>query len=132
MLNEKLEMCNSFSDNIVKIMLGTNAKNGNNIINGVLPDLSWWSDNLETVAHYYNGCVVEISVVLESQEMEYVKNIAELEELQYTQSGYTYGVRCVKYPKGAVWYSFSGHYLQTHIIACKEVFPDLSMFNEEE
>ena len=118
--------------NIVKLMIGTNKENGLGMIRRKFNDLLWFSDNLETVAHYWDGCVIELCIDLDSKdEMEYVRCSEELEDIGTNKDLYTYGFAEVKYPKGATWYSFSGEYLKNKICNIKEIFPDMSEFYEE-
>ena len=111
----------------VKLMISTNEKNGKDLIERKFRDLSWWSDNMETVAHYYEGCAMEMEVQLDSErEQEYIRCGEDCWMIDL----YTYGFMKVKYPKGATWYSFSSDYLKENVISIKEIFPDLSEFNE--
>lgn len=117
--------------NIIKLLTGTNDKNGECLVARRFNDLSWWSDNLETLAHYYEGAAVEITVELDPRlKMEYVRELDNIDRLNCTLSNYTYGYMEVACPKGATWYSFSGGYLRAHVIGVKYIFPDLSEFNE--
>ena len=50
---------------IVTIFTGTNIISGSKLLNKDFPIISWWSNNLETLAHYYEGCAVEITIKLE-------------------------------------------------------------------
>ena len=113
-------------------MRGTTERNGRQLLRKEFNELSWWSANLETVAHYYEGSVVEITVEIDNKEsMSYVTNTVEANEMMdFDSSKYTFGFIEVKYPKDAIWYSFGGNYLSDHIIEIKEIFPDLSAFNE--
>lgn len=118
--------------NTVKLMIGTNMTKGSELLKGVFQDLSWWSDNLETLAHYYDGCAIEITVKLDpTLEVEYVHCSGDIKWLTDHLPEYTYGFVEVVYPAGAIWYSFSKDYLEKNIVEIKEIFPDLSGFNEE-
>jgi len=117
---------------LVKLMIGTNEKNRDDLFDRKFKNLQWFSNNLETVANYYEGSVVEITVELISkQEMVYVSNQKELEEEYGPDRDYTYGLYETKIPVGATWYAFSGKYLMDHLNSTKEIFPDLRKFNEE-
>jgi hypothetical protein len=119
--------------NTVKLMMGTNVKNGKQILKGQFGVLSWWSDNLETLAHYYEGYAIEITVKIDPKlEMEYVRYLDKLEEIGCSIEEYTYGFIDVICPIGAIWYSFGKDYLEKNIVEIKEIFPDLSSFYEEE
>lgn len=111
----------------VTLIIGTNKEFRDNMSKGIYPELSWWSDNLETAAHYYDGCVMEITVELNGANMEYYRSIDDI-----IGRYYTYGSMQVKYPVGATWYSFSGRYLRRYVVMYREIWPDMSMYNEEE
>ena len=92
-------------------------------LRGDYNDVVYASDNLETVAHYYEGAVIEITVKLDlSLKREYIGSSLKL------SSDYTWG--CVEplYPKDATWYSFSKDYIKTYLVSVREIFPDLSQF----
>ena len=111
----------------VKLITGTNVACGESLLRKEFNDLSWWSDNLETVAHYYEGKVIEIEVELHTkEEMEYTRMSEYIDVYKYT-----YGHAEVTCPKGAIWYSFSGEYLKKNVVSIKEVYPDMKEFNEE-
>ena len=117
---------------VVKVILGTNKENGFGLMHGKYNDLQWWSDNMETLAHYYEGCAIEMIIELDPKyEMTYIANLEEVKYLKIGIEEYTYGFAEVLYPKGAIWYSFSGNYIETHAIDIKEIFPDLSRYKEE-
>jgi hypothetical protein len=117
----------------VKLMTGTNERSGEQLLKGRFNDLSWWSNNLETAAHYYEGCIIEIIVKVNPMlEMKYLRHLGELEEIECPIETYTYGFAETVCPKDAIWYSFSKDYLEKNIVEIKEIFPDLSSFNEEE
>ena len=114
----------------IKLMTGTNERVGKDLLNRKFNDLSFWSDNLETVAHYFEGSAIQITIKLNTkQEMEYVRG---LDEPDFNILNYTYGKAEVICPKDAIWYSFSKKYLEENVINIEEIFPDMSEFNEEE
>jgi len=116
----------------VKLITGTNNHTGELLLKGYYNDLSWWSDNLETAAHYYEGKIIEITVKLDTKkDMGHIRCEDELAELGMNISEYEYGSAEVKYPKDAIWYSFSRDYLIKHVTKVEEIFPDLKPFNEE-
>lgn len=116
----------------VTLMTGTDIACGNKLLDGQYSDLSWWSNDLETVAHYYGGRVIEIVVELDpDKEQGYVRSIAQLDDDCIPLSEYTYGFVEVRCPAGATWYSFNGDYLRTHIVSCREIYPDLREFDIE-
>lgn len=113
----------------VTIFTGTNKIQGSKLIKRKFPDFSSWSDNLETLAHHYEGMAVQITIELDSEkEQVYIR---EPQDLVLPASEYTYGFAEMECPKGAIWYSFGGPYLDYHVIEVKEIFPDLNAFNEE-
>ena len=116
----------------VKLMMGIDELTGAEIFKNGFKGLSWWSDNMETLAHYYEGCAIEITVKLDSKKaMEFVRDWGELSALKIPIGKYTYGSAEVICPKGATWYSFNADYLAKNVIKIEEIFPDLSEWNEE-
>lgn len=116
----------------MKVLVSTNPRIGNLMLSGVYNELVWASDNLETVAHYYEGCVLEIDVVLDaSVRMSYVSDTEDRNSLGLRPEQYTYGFAEMRCPAGATWYSFSGTYLVKHVRSIKEVYPDLSPWQDE-
>lgn len=113
---------------IVRIFMGTNLEYKDMILNREFNDISWWSDNFETVAHYYEGAVVEITVKLyPEQRQDYIRYIEDNQDV----SNYTYGFAEMRCPAGAIWYSFSRKYLEENVIDVQEIFPDLSDYNND-
>lgn len=111
-------------------MVSTNEFVRDMMMAGEFNNLVWASNDLETVAHYYEGAVVELEVELdEDSGMPYVRSEAQL---SVPLEEYTYGVAKMHYPVGADWYSFSGKYLKSHLVSIREIFPDLSPFVEED
>jgi len=62
--------------------------------------------------------------------MDYISELIDFNYLDIKPENYTYGYTEVKYPRGAFWYSFSEKYLKHHVVEVKEVFPNLSKFDE--
>lgn len=115
----------------MKLMVSTNNLVANRMLLGVYNRLVWASDNLETVAHYYEGRIIELDVELVvKRRSTYVRSAEELAQLGVTADNYGYGMALIRYPKGAHWYSFSRKYLQEHVKKMREIFPDLSKWNE--
>lgn len=111
----------------IHLLISTNAKKAQAILDGSAEGLIWASDNLETVAHYYEGCVLDIDIQLcAEQRMSYVSCLDDLDSLNIVLPDYSYGFALMSCPKGATWYVFSAHYLATNCSDMKEVFPDLS------
>ena len=102
---------------VVELYRGTNIKNGKKIIEGEYNNISWWSNNYETVDHYYEGCILQLQIELTGDEDEYVHT--ENESFDY--NNYTYGCVEVFYPESAIWYSFSANYIKSHCISIKEI-----------
>lgn len=117
----------------MKLMISSNLFYGNKMLNREFNDLVWASDNMETVAHYYEGVIVEIEIELKKEvEMEYVSNKLALSKLGVDFSDYTYGhVKTIDFPANANWYCFSRKYLEENLISVKEIFPDLTQLNED-
>jgi hypothetical protein len=112
----------------VTILTGTNVKNGKKLLNREFDGISWWSNNYETLAHYYEGCAIEMIVKVNPKvKQEYIR---EVQDLTTPVSEYTYGFIRVLYPKGAIWYSFGASYLKDNVISIKEIFPNLEAYNE--
>ena len=109
----------------VKLYRGTNIDSGRDFLRGRFSDISWWTDNYETVEHYYEGCVNEITVVIDdSLEDDY---ISEMDEMMIPLSAYTYGVLKPEYPINATWYSFSFSYLSRNVKSVRVVSLDKVM-----
>lgn len=105
--------------NTVDLYTGTNIENGMNLINGRFNIISWWSDNYETIARYYEGRVIKITIRLcDDLQTEYIRSI---DELSVDASEYTYGYAEMRIPKGATWYSFGASYLRDNIINIEEI-----------
>lgn len=118
-------------EKVVTLMTGTNVIKGKELLNRDFNTISWWSDNLETLAHYYEGSAIEIDVRLDTDKaQEYIRD--RFDSLMYVGSKYNYGFAEMSTPAGATWYSFSRDYLEKNVIAVREIFPDLSEFNEED
>lgn len=112
----------------VTIFTGMDVENGKKVLNGDFNTVSWWSDNYETLAHYYEGCAIEIKVQLIPQlEQNYIREVGDL---NVPISEYTYGFAEMECPKDAIWYSFGAQYLKNNVLDIREIFPDLSMYNE--
>ena len=97
------------------LLRGTNIKDGKSILNGEINNITWWSNNYETVEHYYEGCVIELTIdIHEEDRMEYL--------IESTiNENYTFGYSEMLYPEGAIWYSISSRYIKTHVVSIKEI-----------
>lgn len=117
----------------MKLMVSTNPAQGRKILNREFNAITWASDNMETVAHYYEGCVIELDIALDPNcRSEYIGDMDDLRALKFEASSYTWGSAEMACPKGAIWYSFSAGYLASHVISAREIFPDLSAWDDDE
>ena len=107
---------------MVKLYSGTSIEKGEKLINKIFPDISYWSNNYETLEHYYEGCVLELTIDIDEKLRD--DYIADIEELMIPLREYEYGVQEVKYPAGAMWYSISRKYILTHKFKIREVSLD--------
>lgn len=111
--------------NIVKLYRGTNKQEGAKLLNNQFNDLSWWSDDYQTLAHYYEGCAIEMEIELDESVMqEYIHDKCEVDNC----ISYTYGFAEMSCPTGAIWYAFGAEYLKHHILNITEIYPDLSNY----
>lgn len=119
-----------FNKTVVQVMIGSNSHVLAEMKSGKFNDIVWASDSLETVAHYYEGCVISLTVILDKAvAMNYV---ALRKDLEVPTEDYTWGFADVAYPSNSRWYSFSKTYLAKHLVGVKEIHPDLSAYFEEE
>lgn len=128
--------------NEIKLMIGTNPHVLEKMQKGEFRPIVWASDNLATVAHYYEGCVIELTVELvEDLKQQYVASVVEILEIRPKEcigdhiqefiKGYTWGCDFMKCPAGATWYSFSSGYLREHLRGIKEIRPNLDKYFDE-
>lgn len=88
----------------MELFRATNIKEGNEMLKGKFNELTWWSNNYETIEHYYEGSIIKISITLDdSKRYVYINDYDDF----YDLSNYTYGCALLEYPKDATWYSFS-------------------------
>ena len=112
----------------VKLMIGTSRLALLTMSNGQFNQVVWASDNMETVAHYYEGAVVELEIQLvERYRRSYIRSYQELSKYK----SYWWGCARMRCPAGATWYSFSRGYLHRYLIGLREIHPDLSPWNED-
>lgn len=110
---------------------GTNIINGKNLLKRKFNVLSWWSDDLCTLAHYYEGTAIKATIKLKPEiKTEYVCSLKDIDDLKLSLSEYTYGNMEMIYPKSATWYSFSSQYLKDYVIDIVEIFPDLTKYDD--
>ena len=115
----------------VTLMIGTSPYVRDRMLRGEYNPLVWATASLETVAHYFEGAVVEITVRLaDSLRSKYVRDANELQELSNADN-YRWGVAEMRYPDGASWYSFSREYLESHLVFLREIYPDLTPWMAE-
>ena len=130
MLNSTNIECN-LGDNMktIKLMIGTSQLAMIQMFNGIFNKVVWASDNMETVAHYYEGAVVELEVkLLKSKQHQYIRNY---DTLNTYKRGYNWGCAKMRCPAGAIWYSFSAEYLRKYLVSIHEIHPDLTPWQEE-
>lgn len=114
-------------------MVATNKHNGDLMLQGKFSGMVWASTDMETVAHYYEGCVIELDILLNTRiRQPYIRQMDDFKELGLSYESYTYGSMRVKYPPMAMWYSLSSHYIQSNIRGIREIYPDLSKWQEED
>lgn len=117
----------------IELMIGTSSQAADKFLNKEFNDITFMSDNLETVAHYYEGAVVLVKVVLDQKaKTGYVRSTEESRLLGMSPETYGWGCAEMLCPEGATWYSFSKQYLQKHVISVTLAYPDLSAYFEEE
>ena len=112
-------------DKIIELYRGTNVKSSKEFLNGNFGYITWWSDDFETIDHYYEGSVIKIILKLVDFDKvnvygrDYVSWYDEIneDELKYYKYGYTE----VDYPVGAIWYSINGKYIKENLIEMEEV-----------
>lgn len=122
----------SAKDTFCNVMIGTNQAVADALFNREFNPIVWASDNIETVAHYYEGYAVELQVrMIPEQRMEYCSSKADLENLPGEPTDYTYGFATMSCPANAIWYSFSSRYLKENMVSAREIFPDLSKYNDD-
>lgn len=110
-------------------MIGTNRLVMQQMFRGKFNQIVWASDNMETVAHYYEGAVVELEVkLLKSKQNQYIRDQTTLGMYKH---GYNWGCARMRCPAGAVWYSFSAEYLRKYLVGIREIHPDLAQWQEE-
>lgn len=103
----------------IKLFTGTNERTGDRIMKHMFDDISWWSADRETIEHYYEGCIIEMTLMLDEKLAD--DYIADIKELVIPLTSYKYGFADVHYPEGARWYSFSFSYLNAHVVSTKIV-----------
>lgn len=102
----------------MELFRATNIKEGNEMLKGKFNELTWWSNNYETIEHYYEGFIVKIEITLDKTKKKvYINDYDSF----YDMSNYTYGCALLEYPKDAIWYSFSKKYLEENVISIEEV-----------
>ena len=99
----------------MKLYRGTNPIEATNMINGIIKRVSWWSNDYETIEHYFEGSVLEIDIHLENETSEYIRDMNDV------HNGYTYGFAELNYPPGAIWYSISDEYIIKNMKTLREI-----------
>lgn len=97
---------------------GTNLRQARRDRDLKFPSLTWWSRDKETIEHYFEGAIVQLAIILDTdEEMDY------LSDSHYIPKKYTYGAADMEIPK-AKWYSISSDYIKRNYISI-EIFDDL-------
>lgn len=113
-------------ETIVHVMIGSNSNVLAEMKAGDFNNIVWASDSLTAVSHHYEGCVIELTVILDQAvAMEYV---ASPGDLKVPLADYTWGSEVMSCPTAAIWYSFSKSYLKEHLIEVKEIDLDLTNY----
>lgn len=82
----------STKDTFCNVMIGTNQAVTDALFNREFNSIVWASNNLETVAHYYEGYVAELQVrLIPEHRMEFCSSKTELDKLPGDPTDYTYG-----------------------------------------
>lgn len=101
---------------ILHLIIGSSNGLYNRLMNKDFPPLLFASDNLETVAHYFEGEAIGIEIDCDPNNMmEYVSCETDIVDVVNGDEKYTWGYTDLKYPEFCNWYSFSGEYLKDHI-----------------
>lgn len=111
----------------INLYTGTNVLGRDKNLKWEFKAISWWSRDLATIKHYYEGHVIQILVYLdENIEDEFVVSYSEVDPEKYT-----WGSAILTMPMDAIWYSFSANYLKTHVLIVKEVdIDELNLKND--
>ena len=110
---------------IVTLYRGTNAMDGKNLLDSEYDGITWWSHDYETVDHYYEGCVIKMTIELVDFDKvsvygyDYIDHFDELEVSELED--YEYGYVDIEYPENARWYSINSKYLYEHKIKIEEI-----------
>lgn len=108
----------------IKLYRGCSLYEKNCITTKEFPNLTWWSTDIRDAGHYYEGCCIEIKVLIyENDRMDYLLDRNDL------PNNYTFGSSKMECPEGSIWYSFSGKYLEDNILTIAEVEPE---FHDDE
>lgn len=111
-------------------MIQTDVFRGRAMLKGEFPQIVWASDDLRTVSHYYEGCVLQIKVkLLKSLQKKYVRTYDEAAKYK---NGYSWGTAEMRCPLGANWYSFQREYLLKNTVSIQEIYPDLQPYQDDD
>lgn len=103
----------------IKLYRGCSLYEKNCITTKEFPNLTWWSTDIRDAGHYYEGCCIEITVLIyENDRMDYLRDRSNF------PNNYTFGSSEMECPEGSIWYSFSGKYLEDNILTIAEVEPE--------
>lgn len=99
----------------MKLYRGTDSMEAASMLDGNIKRVSWWSNDYETIEHYFEGSVLEIEINLEDEPAEYIRDKKDIYD------GYTYGFIELNYPPEAIWYSISDEYIIKNMRTLREI-----------
>lgn len=103
----------------ITLYRGTSIKDVELLEKEIFTKLTWWTNNYETVEHYYEGAVLELRISIDTDDED--DYIGHESELCIPLRMYKYGMITVNYPPGAEWYSFSPSYINTNMKSYREI-----------
>lgn len=110
---------------IIELYRGTSIESGKRFLNGDINKISWWSHDFETIEHYYEGCVIKMTIELIDYDkvnifgLDYISDYDDLDAEDIDD--YEYGFAVVDYPEDAIWYSISDKYIKEHCLNMEEI-----------
>ena len=70
---------------VIELYRGTDIESGKRFLNGDINKISWWSHDFETIEHYYEGCVIKMTIELIDYDkvnifgLDYISNYDDLD-----------------------------------------------------
>ena len=109
---------------VMTLYRGTSIESGKKLLEGNYEGLTWWAHDYETLSHYYEGCVIKMTIELVDFDKvsiygyDFIYNLDEVdeEELKHYKYGYSH-MAC----PDATWYSINSNYLYKHKIKMEEI-----------